>query len=145
MRRATVCKTAASIALLAAPLAWAQISLEPGQYELTTEVRVPGSGQTMKTTAIDCLSDAEARDFQGLMIRKSEEASCQVSNLTKTAADKITFDTNCAGSGTTAHVRAYVRSRLVHRCRKGPDKRYVEHIDGQRETDLLHVHRRGMS
>jgi len=36
------------------------------------------------------------------MIRKSEEASCQVSNLTKTAADKITFDTTCTASGTTA-------------------------------------------
>jgi hypothetical protein len=46
----------------------------------------------MRTTAFDCLSASEARDFQRLMIRKSEEASCQVSNLTKTAADKITFD-----------------------------------------------------
>jgi Protein of unknown function (DUF3617) len=101
MRKATVCKMA-SIALTAAPLAWAQISLEPGQYELTTEVQMPGSSQTMKTTAVDCLTPAEARDFQALMIRKSEEASCRVSNLRRTAADKITYDTTCAASGTTA-------------------------------------------
>jgi Protein of unknown function (DUF3617) len=102
MRRATVCKTAGVIALAGSALAWAQISLEPGQYELTTEIQIPGSSQPMKSTAVDCLSPAEARDFQELMIRKSEEASCRVSNLKQTAADKITYDTECAGSGTTA-------------------------------------------
>jgi hypothetical protein len=95
----------------------------------------------MRTTAVDCLSASEARDFQGLMIRKSEEASCQVSNLTKTAADKITFDSTCTASGTTATSELTFGSDWYTAIVKVRTR--IEHVDGQREADFLDVHRRG--
>jgi hypothetical protein len=89
--------------LAATAIAWAQMSLEPGEYELKSEIRVPGSAQAMNTTAKDCLSPTEARNFQDVMIERAEAESCKVSNL-QMAADRITFDTVCeiGGSRTTA-------------------------------------------
>jgi hypothetical protein len=95
MSKAMVCSAVATIVLAGTVVAWAQVSLEPGEYQLAAEVQIPGSQQSRKATSVDCLTPGEAQDFQSLMLRElASEDTCKVSNL-QTGADRITFDTAC--------------------------------------------------
>jgi Protein of unknown function (DUF3617) len=99
MSKATLCSGIAAIVLAGTAVSWAQFALQPGEYELTSEMQLPGSSQTTRTTSVDCLSPAEAQDFQKLMMREfAATGSCEVSNV-QTTADRVTFDTTCGSGG----------------------------------------------
>jgi Protein of unknown function (DUF3617) len=86
----------AVLVLVSAVAAWAQqVSLKPGQYQLSSEVQVPGRAEPVKTTRMSCLTPDQAKDFENQMMSNlTGTADCKVSNVEREAG-KITFDSAC--------------------------------------------------
>jgi hypothetical protein len=82
--------------LVAAALAWAQSSVRPGQYEVTSETRIPGEATATQSTDLDCITPEEAEDLQATLVELVSEDTCGVSNV-ESSPGKMTFDSDCEG------------------------------------------------
>jgi hypothetical protein len=89
--------------LVAAALAWAQSSVRPGQYEVVSQLRMPGEAAATKYTDTDCITPEEADDLQSTLLELVSEDTCGVSNIESTPG-KMTFDTDCEGIVTHAEI-----------------------------------------
>jgi hypothetical protein len=89
-------KILACLALASAALASAQ-TLQPGDYEVTVDMQLPGS-ETTTFTETTCLTPEGARDFRAfLQDSLSADEDCTHSNL-RTAGNKTTWDSACGDS-----------------------------------------------
>jgi hypothetical protein len=87
----------ATILFAVAAIVWAQTAMRAGQYEVTTEIALPGA-PPMKATELKCLSAEEARDAQKMIAEMlASEEGCAISNITN-AGNKLTWDTACDGA-----------------------------------------------
>jgi hypothetical protein len=90
-------------ALVAAALAWAQSSVRPGQYEVVSEIRLPGESAATQYTDSDCITPEEAEDLQSALLELVSEDTCGVSNV-ESSPGKMSFDTDCEGIVSHAEV-----------------------------------------
>jgi hypothetical protein len=86
----------AGATLVVAVLAWAQSSVRPGQYEVTSETRIPGEPTATQSTDLDCITAEEAEDLQGTLLELVSEDTCGVSNV-ESSPGKMAFDSDCDG------------------------------------------------
>lgn len=102
MRRLNVSLSALGLATVA--LAWAQTSLRPGQYEITSEIRMPGEPSATKQVELDCVSAEDAANVEeALLDLASVDELCEASNV-QSSPGKMTFETSCDGIVTHADI-----------------------------------------
>ena len=78
---------------LAATAAWAQLSVKPGEYDVSIEMQLPGAPAPQRMQAED------AQDLAKAMLRElAGESSCSASNQ-QTTGNKLSFDVSCALEG----------------------------------------------
>lgn len=84
---------------LAATAAWAQLSVKPGEYDVSIEMQLPGAPAPQRMQAADCLAAEDAQDLAKAMLRElAGESSCSASNQ-QTTGNKLSFDVSCALEG----------------------------------------------
>jgi uncharacterized protein DUF3617 len=84
---------------IVATAAWAQLSVRPGQYQVSLEMQLPGSPQPTTAETFDCLAPEDAQDLAKAMLRElANESACTASNQ-QTAGNKLSFDVACAVEG----------------------------------------------
>jgi hypothetical protein len=82
--------------LVSVGLAWAQSSIRPGEYEVISEIRLPGETTATEYTDVECITPEEAADFQSAMLEVISEDACGVSNV-ESSPGRMTFDADCDG------------------------------------------------
>jgi hypothetical protein len=82
-------------AFAAAALAWAQQQLQPGSYEFTIEMAIPGSPTPVAMTETQCLTADEARDLRSIMQEQmATDGGCEYSEPV-TRGDTMSWETTC--------------------------------------------------
>jgi hypothetical protein len=95
----TFSNTAVATALMiaASTAGWAQISLRPGQYEVTAEMNLAG---TVVNPGKDlaCITAADVADATRILVREEYAEGCKVSDVVKSGG-KWTFTATCEEEG----------------------------------------------
>lgn len=91
------------VALFTAAVIWAQTSLRPGQYEIVSEIRMPGEPTATHHTDLECVTAEDAADVESALLDLASDDMCEASNVVSRPG-KMTFDTNCDGIATHADI-----------------------------------------
>lgn len=87
-------KSLACLAIASATIATAQ-TLQPGDYEITFELQLPGTTEPTLATATQCLAPEDARDLRAILTEAmGSHEDCTYSNLT-TEGNKTSWDAVC--------------------------------------------------
>ncbi len=86
---------AVATALVFTPSAWAQFSLQPGLYEMTLEMAMPGAPSPMTMKQTDCLTPDQAVDFIALIREQMNgNESCSFSEPL-VRGKTVSWETDC--------------------------------------------------
>jgi hypothetical protein len=82
-----------------AAVAWAQLSVKPGQYEVNIEMQLPGAPAPQSMQTADCLAPEDAQDLAKAILRElAGDSSCSASNQ-QTTGNKLSLDVTCTVDG----------------------------------------------
>lgn len=84
------------VALITAAVIGAQTLLRPGQYEIVSEIRMPGEPTATHDTDLECVTAEDAADVEAALLDLVSDDTCEASNVVSSPG-KMTFDTNCDG------------------------------------------------
>jgi hypothetical protein len=96
--------------LLAATVASAQLTIRPGQYEVTVDMKLGGVPAEASKAVLDaagfqnqkrleCITADDVKgDMRAMFAREMEGSNCKMSD-TKTTGNKMTFDITCDEDG----------------------------------------------
>ena len=116
--------TAWALAAACAP-AFAQ-ALQPGQWEFTNSMQIPGAPKPQVMTTQRCVTRQESEDPERWMGKKADQADCKVTIKSKTATS-ASWEISCPKSGMRGTGTARITGTTME-----SDQRMVGEMQGKK-------------